>query len=185
MTFDDGPDPVWTPRLLDLLRGLGAHATFFPIAPRAAAHPRLIARMLEEGHAVGLHCHEHVRHGERDVEWLRHDTRLALARLAGLGVRPTLWRTPWGDIGPWSPEVAREHGLRLIGWTADTNDWRGHAADEMFENTRELLQDGAIVLAHDGNGPGAMRTGAAETLTYVELAAAHSRRRGIGLEALT
>lgn len=184
MTFDDGPDPVWTPRLLDLLRRLGARATFFPIAPRAAAHPRLIARMLEEGHAVGLHCHEHVRHSERDLEWLRSDTRCALTSLAMLGVKPSFWRTPWGDMAHWSPRVAHEHGLRLVGWTADTSDWRGCSSDEMFEDTRELLEEGAIVLAHDGIGPGAMRNGAAETLAYVELAAAHAVRRGLSLEAL-
>ena len=82
LTFDDGPDPDWTPRLLDLLRRLGARATFFPIAPRAAAQPDMIERMRAEGHAVGLHCDEHVRHSERDAEWLERDTDAALARLA-------------------------------------------------------------------------------------------------------
>ena len=179
------PDPVWTPRLLDVLWKLGARATFFPIAPRAAAYPGLIARMRDEGHAVGLHCDEHVRHSERDVEWLQNDTRSALATLARLGVRPIFWRTPWGVTTQWSPHVAHENGLRLIGWTADTNDWRGHPAAEMFDMTRALLEDGAIVLAHDGTGPGAIRTGAAETLAYVELVAAHALRRGIVLEALS
>ena len=59
LTFDDGPDPVWTPRVLDALAACGARATFFPIAPRAERHPALIARMLADGHAVGLHCDEH------------------------------------------------------------------------------------------------------------------------------
>ena len=103
LTFDDGPDPVWTPRLLDLLsRAAGPGSTFFPIAPRAAAQPALIARMLAEGHAVGLHCDEHVRHSTRDIDWGRRDTARALARLSALGVRPSLWRTPWGDVAPWS-----------------------------------------------------------------------------------
>jgi peptidoglycan/xylan/chitin deacetylase (PgdA/CDA1 family) len=184
LTFVDGPDPVWTPRLLSLLSKLGARATFFPIARRAAAHCELIARMIGEGHTVGLHCDQHVRHSERDEDWGRNDTSSALAMLGALGVRPSLWRTPWGDTAPWSVPVAREHGLRIIGWSIDTHDWRGDCAQDMFLATREELKDGRIVLAHDGIGPGALRDGAEETLGYVELVAEHARARGLGLEAL-
>jgi peptidoglycan-N-acetylglucosamine deacetylase len=184
LTFDDGPDRTWTPRLLELLRALNARATFFPIAPRAAAAPDLLARIRDDGHTIGLHCREHLRHSGRDVNWLRDDTRVALDELAVAGVRPHLWRTPWGDTAPWTPTVAREHGLRLIGWTTDTHDWRGDSAEQMLENTRAQLVDGAIVLAHDGVGPGARRDGAAETIRYVELAAAQVRAQGLALEAL-
>jgi peptidoglycan/xylan/chitin deacetylase (PgdA/CDA1 family) len=184
LTFDDGPDRTWTPRLLELLRALDVRATFFPITPRAAATPELLARIRDDGHVIGLHCHEHVRHSERDLDWLRDDTRAALDGLAAAGVVPTLWRTPWGDTAPWTSTVAREHELRLIGWTADTHDWRGDCAERMLEDTRAQLVDGAIVLAHDGIGPGARRDGAAETIRYVELAATHVRTRGLGLEPL-
>ena len=184
LTFDDGPDPVWTPRLLDLLRGARARATFFPIAARAADNPAIVERMRAEGHAIGLHCHEHVRHSERDAEWLERDTDAALERLAGVAVRPSLWRTPWGDTAPWSAGIARTHGLRLIGWTADTHDWRGDGAAEMFEATRESLIDGAIVLAHDGLGPGARRESVEATLEYVMLACVHACEYGLGLESL-
>jgi peptidoglycan/xylan/chitin deacetylase (PgdA/CDA1 family) len=169
LTFDDGPDPAWTPRLLDVLERHGAKATFFPIARRAAAHPELIARIERGGHAIGLHCDEHIRHSERDETWCRADTAEALAQLRPLGVMPALWRTPWGDTAPWS---------------VDTHDWRGDRAQEMFEATREALDDGSIVLAHDGLGPGARRDGAGETVRYVELVADHARARGLRLEAL-
>ena len=184
LTFDDGPDPVWTTRLLALLADLDARVTFFPIASRAVAHPDLIARMLREGHAVGLHCDQHVRHSQRDVAWLRRDTRTALNLLACMDVRPVFWRTPWGDIASWSVRVAVEHGLRLVGWTVDTHDWRGDSAEEMFDASRARIEPGSIVLAHDGIGPGARRRDALQTLRYVQLAAAHARRRGLSLEAL-
>jgi peptidoglycan/xylan/chitin deacetylase (PgdA/CDA1 family) len=184
LTFDDGPDAAWTPRLLSLLSSLKARATFFPIARRAAVHPELIARILREGHTIGLHCDQHVRHSERDEDWGREDTRAALARLGDLGVRPTLWRTPWGDTAPWSVPVAREHALRIVGWSVDTRDWRGDCARDMFLATRDALGDGTIVLAHDGLGPGALRDGAEETLAYVELVAGYARSRGFALEAL-
>jgi peptidoglycan/xylan/chitin deacetylase (PgdA/CDA1 family) len=184
LTFDDGPDPTWTPRLLDLLGELGARATFFPIAVRAAANPAIIERMQANGHAIGLHCDEHVRHSERDAEWLDRDTDAALRRLAGVGVTPTLWRTPWGDTAPWSAQVAHARALRLIGWTADSHDWRGDGPAEMFQATRESLTGGAIVLAHDGLGPGARRETMEATLDYVALVAEHAREHGLALEAL-
>ena len=184
LTFDDGPDPVWTPRLLDLLAGIRARATFFVIAPSATRRPDLIARMTEEGHVVGLHCGEHVRHPSRDIAWGRNDTSQALARLSGLGVSPSLWRTPWGELAWWSGGVAREQHLRLVHWTVDTHDWRGDNARQMFETTRGRLDDGAIVLAHDGIGPGARRSDAAQTLGFVELAAEQARADGLELGAL-
>jgi len=184
LTFDDGPDRTWTPRLLELLRALDVRATFFPIAPRAAAAPQLLAQMRDDGHTIGLHCHDHFRHTERDVDWLRADTSAALDELAAAGVAPTLWRTPWGDTAPWTAAVAREHELRLISWTTDTHDWRGDGAERMLDQTREGLVAGSIVLAHDGIGPGARRDGAAETIRYVELAIAHARAHGLTLEAL-
>lgn len=184
LTFDDGPDPCWTPALLDTLRQTGARATFFPITARAVEHPALIARMVAEGHAVGLHCGEHLRHSARDRAWLETDTELAMARLAALGVRATLWRTPWGDVAPWTQAIAARHGLRLVGWSIDTHDWRGDAAAGMFATARSRLRSGATVLAHDGIGPGARRAHAGETVAFTELVAAHARRQRLGLAAL-
>jgi peptidoglycan/xylan/chitin deacetylase (PgdA/CDA1 family) len=184
LTFDDGPDPVWTPRLLELLHDLGARATFFPIARRAEHHHALIERMVACGHRVDLHCDEHVRHSERDPAWVARDTATAIARLEKVGVTPRLWRTPWGNTAEWSAPIAEEFGLTLLGWTVDTHDWRGDSAEAMLETTAEQLTEGAIVLLHDGLGPGALRDTAQETLRYVALAADVVRARGLSLESL-
>lgn len=184
LTFDDGPDSRATPQLLDLLRRAGVSATFFPIAPRAVEHPRLIERMLAAGHSLGLHCDQHVRHSAMDLRWCRSDTKRALTRLRRLGVEPTLWRPPWGDTAPWTAQVAAEHGLRLVGWSVDTHDWRGDCAAAMFAATRASLKAGAIVLAHDGIGPGARRHSGQETLAYTQLAVRHARRQGLSVTAL-
>jgi peptidoglycan-N-acetylglucosamine deacetylase len=181
LTFDDGPDPDWTPRLLDVLRDAGARATFFPIASRAVAYPGVISQILAGGHEVGLHCDEHVRHSHRSIERGRRDTARALHLLRSVGVRPTLWRTPWGDTAAWSHRVARENRLRIIGWTLDTHDWRGDAAGDMFRATRHGLRARAIVLAHDGIGPGATRMDARETIAYTRLVAKHAIEAGLEL----
>lgn len=184
LTFDDGPDPRWTPLLLELLRRLDARATFFPISGRAAAHPHLIARMLDDGHAVGVHCDQHVRHSERDLVSLRADTTRAVKVLRTLGAEPSLWRTPWGELAPFTEQVATEQHLRIVGWTVDTHDWRGDFATAMFEHAQPDLSDGAVVLAHDGIGPGARRCTLRETLEFVRLTGAHARRHGLQLRAL-
>ncbi len=184
LTFDDGPDPDGTPLVLEVLARANAKATFFVIAPRAAAHPELVVRIIADGHAVGLHCDEHVRHSERDAGWCATDTNRALKRLHELGIVPALWRTPWGDTAPWTERIAAEHDLRIVGWTVDTHDWRGDDAEQMYDETCSELSDGAIVLAHDGLGPGARRRQVAETAAYVERVAEHGRRHGLTLAAL-
>ena len=184
LTLDDGPDARTTPALLDLLAAHRAHATFFPMAERAAAQPALIARMLREGHTIGVHCVAHVRHSEREPDAIRRDTDRALTALRGLGARPVLWRTPWGDIAPCSHAVARERGLRIVGWDVDTHDWRGDRAETMLAATRPGLAPGAIILAHDGVGPGARRTDASETVRYAEQLITYARHAGLTLAAL-
>ncbi len=184
LTFDDGPDPRWTPRVLDALARCGARATFFPVAPRAERCPALIARILADGHAVGLHCDEHVRHTDRDEAWLRRDTAAALERLAALGVRPRLWRTPWGALAPWTLRVAAQHGLRIVPWSVDTHDWRGDDAEAMLERIRGGLDAGAVVLAHDGLGPGARRADCEQTVALIPRVAAVAAERGLRLTAL-
>jgi peptidoglycan/xylan/chitin deacetylase (PgdA/CDA1 family) len=185
LTFDDGPDARCTGDLLDLLGAADARATFFPIATRAEAEPELVSRMLDEGHTVGLHCDEHVRHRERDRNWCVRDVDIALQRLRRIGVDPRLWRTPWGDVAPWTPGLAAARDLRLVGWTVDTHDWRGHSAAEMIAGTRAGLKPGAIVLAHDGIGPGARRPDARSTLEYARLVIEHAQESGLALEPLT
>ncbi len=94
--------------------------------------------------------------------------------MASIGVRPSLWRTPWGDTTACSQRVAQENSLRIVQWTVDTHDWRGDSAEEMFRVTAPALLDRAIVLAHDGIGPGALRKDARQTVEYARLVAAQA-----------
>jgi peptidoglycan/xylan/chitin deacetylase (PgdA/CDA1 family) len=174
LTFDDGPDPVWTPAILAALSGSSLRAAFFVIAPRAAAHPELLAAIRAGGHAIELHCHEHVRHTDVDRAAIEDDTERALATLARLGVHPRRWRTPFGAQAPWTEEIAATHDLELCGWDVDSHDWRGDAAEAMLAAVGPELHPGAVVLLHDGLGPGAQRRGCEETVRFTRMIAAES-----------
>jgi peptidoglycan/xylan/chitin deacetylase (PgdA/CDA1 family) len=176
LSFDDGPDPIWTPLVLEALASVGARATFFVVAPRAARYPSLISSMRERGHDVAFHCVEHVRHDAMTRRGIEADVESGLLAL-GRSVR--YWRTPWGLITPATEEVANKHRLRLVGWTADTEDWRGEAPEEMLARLRGRISPGAIVLMHDGVGPGATREGCAATVDLIRPLVALVRSYGL------
>jgi peptidoglycan-N-acetylglucosamine deacetylase len=174
LTFDDGPDPVWTRAILAALRGSPLRATFFVVAATAGEHPELMAIARAEGHAIELHCYEHVWHTEADRATIERDTERALAVLASLGIRPRRWRTPGGVHAPWTHEIAAAHELELCGWDIDTNDWRGHRAERMLAAAGPDLHHGAVVRLHDGVGPGALRDGCEETVRFARFMAAEA-----------
>ncbi len=168
LTFDDGPDPIWTPRVLEALREDDARATFFVVAPRAREFPGLISEMFQAGHGIELHCTQHIRHTELTRHEIESDTRDGLADLELLGVRPRLWRPPWGVLSPWTEPVAEMFGLRIALWTIDTHDWRGDPASDMLKSAETTLAPGSVILLHDGLGPGALRSGSEETIAVID-----------------
>jgi peptidoglycan-N-acetylglucosamine deacetylase len=176
LTFDDGPDPEWTPLVLDALANVRAHATFFVVAPRARHFPSLLARMREEGHDVGFHCTEHVRHDAMSPDEIEADVE---SGLGAIECPLRLWRTPWGVVTPATVEVARKHGLTLVGWTTDTEDWRGDPPGEMLARVNRGISPQAIVLMHDGIGPGATRDGCAMTVDVISPLISLARSRGL------
>ncbi len=168
LTFDDGPDPVWTPRVLEALQRAEARATFFVVAPLARRFPHLVSAILRAGHRVEFHCTQHVRHTERTRGEVEADILAGLRTLEARGVRPQLWRPPWGVLAPFTAEIADEFGLEIVLWTEGTRDWRGDPAPEMLEHVGPQLRPGSVVLMHDGIGPGARRSGCSETVALVE-----------------
>jgi peptidoglycan/xylan/chitin deacetylase (PgdA/CDA1 family) len=181
LTFDDGPDPCGTLDVLAALESAGMHATFFVLGERVAAHPWLLDRVLAAGHRVEIHGFAHLRHPAHPRRAVAEDLDAALAELARRGVQPRLWRTPNGDLAPWSAELAAARELRLAGWTVDTNDWRGDRLERMLQVALAGLEAGAIVLAHDGIGPRARRRDCASTAALIAPLVAAARERGIAV----
>jgi peptidoglycan/xylan/chitin deacetylase (PgdA/CDA1 family) len=184
LTFDDGPDPRWTPLVLDALAAAGVHGTFFLMAGRAERQQELVERIASDGHELELHCLEHVRHTRLSRDDLERDTDRALDRLLALGVRPRRWRPPWGALAAWSADVATERGLDLTGWTVDPEDWSGRSAAAMLRHVTASDDGEPVVLLHDGVGPGARRDGCAETVALIGPLVERLRAGGVDVSPL-
>jgi peptidoglycan/xylan/chitin deacetylase (PgdA/CDA1 family)/uncharacterized membrane protein YbhN (UPF0104 family) len=155
ITFDDGPSPDTTPRVLDALRDADARATFFILGRHAEQHPKIVERMVREGHEVANHTYSHgilvfASAGEITRELLRTH-RVLLAS----GARPPrLFRAPHGFRNPVVVRVARRLGYRVVGWTKGVFDTALPGANTIAARSRKALRPGAILLLHDADGNG-------------------------------
>ncbi|MEW2623840.1 polysaccharide deacetylase family protein [Streptomyces sp. NPDC048106] len=163
LTFDDGPDPVATPRFLDALDGLGVRATFFVLGEHAARHPALVAETARRGHELAVHGWSHARPWlpavARESEGVARTVR-AVRDLTGH--RPRWYRPPYGILTSARWLAARRAGLLPVLWSAWGEDWR---ADATPESVRALvttrLRGGGTVLLHDSDrsaAPGCWRS---------------------------
>ncbi|HEY4099483.1 MAG TPA: polysaccharide deacetylase family protein [Gemmatimonadales bacterium] len=151
LTFDDGPHPVWTPKILDALGAAGARATFFLIGAHAAAHPDVVRRIAAEGHAVGHHSWTHSEPAATSAKMLLQETAQTRRLLEDLTGAPVpLFRPPHGKltttklIGVWRQRNA------IVLWNEDPKDFRMAAADELVGWARtRTWRPGEIILLHD------------------------------------
>jgi peptidoglycan/xylan/chitin deacetylase (PgdA/CDA1 family) len=184
LTFDDGPDPLCTPILLDALAESGSRATFFVVGERVERHPELAAAIAERGHELALHGMTHRRHDRLEPDEAREELRRGLAAIeAASGVRPELYRPPYGASSPPLAALCDELGLTLSYWTAWGQDWEPLSARRIAALVERDLEPGAVVLLHD-SALYAERDDATPTVDAVRLIAATARRRGFGLVAL-
>jgi peptidoglycan/xylan/chitin deacetylase (PgdA/CDA1 family) len=151
LTYDDGPTPGVTDRLLTVLAEAGATATFFVLLTRVRQCPGLLGETLAAGHEVGLHGLDHQRLTSLppDAHAARfRDGRAELEDLAGVAVR---WsRPPYGDQDLASWQAARDAGLAPVLWNLTCLDWETHTQEENLAELRAADPQGAVLLLHDG-----------------------------------
>lgn len=150
LTFDDGPDDVVTPRLLDLLSQRGARATFFVLTDKAGARPDLVRRIVEEGHEVGLHFDSHDRLTRMPLNVARTRLRAARARLEALAGPVRYFRPPFGAQSLATYFLARSEGLQVVSWGPIAEDWVEQAPAMAADRALGQLGAGDILLLHDG-----------------------------------
>ena len=153
LTFDDGPHPEGTPRMLEALAAAQATATFFLVGEQLVKRPELARRIVEGGHALGLHGYQHRPHPLRRPPELIEDFDRGLAAIEdATGTKPRLHRPPFGIYSPASLSMARERGLQPLLWSRWGKDWRKVTTPERI--TRRVVTgavDGDVILLHDAD----------------------------------
>ncbi|MCI3245230.1 glycosyltransferase [Streptomyces spinosisporus] len=160
LTFDDGPDPTWTPKVLDVLKKHHAHAVFFVTGTMTSRYPDLVKRMVDEGHEVGLHTFNHPDlsyQSKSRIDWELSQNQLALAGAAG--IRSSLFRPPYSSFAdamddkswPVTEYIGTKGYLTVVNNT-DSEDWQKPGVDKIIKNATPRGGKGAIVLMHDSGG---------------------------------
>lgn len=151
LTFDDGPSPETTPRLLAMLKARGIKATFFVLGNMAAKHPEVLKMIADEGHEIGNHSWSHpqlTRIPAAAADKQVGDTSALVEEVTGK--KPRYLRPPYGSMKP----ALRDHmedafGLTVVNWSVDPLDWKHRDSKLVYDEIMKQVKPGAIVLSHD------------------------------------
>ncbi|MFZ0709780.1 MAG: polysaccharide deacetylase family protein, partial [Terrimicrobiaceae bacterium] len=151
MTFDDGPHPVLTPKLLDMLKARGLKATFFLIGQNAAEYPDIVRRIAAEGHEIGNHSWSHPQLTKLNPAALREEVGRTSSTIAEIIGKPlVVMRPPYGAtsayINHW---INQEFGMKVILWSVDPLDWKYRNSARVENQILAGARPGAIILSHD------------------------------------
>ena len=147
LTFDDGPSPRCTPKLLDGLKERGVHATFFVVGCQMVKDPDIVIRMAAEGHQVGNHSYDHQELDKLSSGQAAEDLRRNDALLRQLLGEGEYWvRPPYGQL---SDQERGALTVPVINWSVDTEDWKSKDAEKILDIIYRDTGDGDIVLLHD------------------------------------
>ncbi|GKX28376.1 polysaccharide deacetylase familiy protein [Vallitalea longa] len=153
LTFDDGPDPLYTNRLLDLLEKNNIKATFFLVARKAEENKDIVDRMKREGHGIGMHTMYH-KSAWLSFPWETiNEFKNGLDILKSLGLHITYYRPPWGTFNALTLKQALKNNLKIILWSVEAYDWRKSNSSANIENILlKRIKDKDIIVLHDSGG---------------------------------
>ncbi|MEU0642918.1 polysaccharide deacetylase family protein [Streptomyces umbrinus] len=155
ITIDDGPDPVWTPQVLDVLREYGVKATFCMVGTQAQAHPDLVKKVVAAGHRLCDHSVSHDTTMDKNSQTYQSKQILDAERMitkASGGVRPMYYRAPGGAFTPYSRKLAASRGMRPLGWNVDSKDFERPGTDAIVATVEREVPNGPTLLFHDAGG---------------------------------
>ncbi len=161
LTFDDGPSAKFTPQILDILRHYNVKATFFIVGSEAKERPALVRRIVAEGHEIGNHTWDHLALPNLDENGFRVEVDQTQRLLETFTSKKLdCIRPPFGKIDNRSRAAMHARGLKVVRWTADSDDWKKPGAPVIVANLLAGVAPNAVLLLHDG-GPDMSQTVAA------------------------
>jgi peptidoglycan/xylan/chitin deacetylase (PgdA/CDA1 family) len=153
LTFDDGPNPTATDRILETLAAQGVAAEFFMVGAHVQQYPSIARQVVAAGHEIGNHTQHHVKLHVRGPRRIRRELEQAHNVITTVtGIAPRAFRAPHGYRNPFVAAVTRRLRYRVFGWTFGVWDSARPGADEIRRRVRTHLRPGAIILLHDGDG---------------------------------
>jgi peptidoglycan-N-acetylglucosamine deacetylase len=157
LTYDDGPNTAWTPKLLELLAKHDVKATFFSIGLYAREQPALLREVAAAGHAIGNHTYSHIAMPFHTNKTLRRELRMTTEAIEDAGVEMAqvqgkrLMRPPWGRRLPRTLGVLREEGYVPVVWSVTLWDWsKGVTTQKIMRKAEKQIRGGDVILLHDG-----------------------------------
>jgi peptidoglycan-N-acetylglucosamine deacetylase len=151
LTYDDGPNDAHTQRLLEVLAKHNVHATFFLIGRYVKQHPGLTREIVQAGHIIGNHTHTHpLLIFKSETEIKREIIQCRSALEDAVGESSNLFRPPFGGRRPAVLRIVRELGLQPVMWNVTGYDWNAPPAAEIERKVAKRIQDGSVILLHDG-----------------------------------
>lgn len=150
LSFDDGPDMKYTPRVLDVLKRNNVKATFFVVGTQIMKYPATFRRMVNEGHEIGSHGYQHLKISEQPVAKVRYQlakNNETIARYGGPR-RVVYYRPPYGALDAAAIDAIGKYGNKIALWTVDSLDWRSLKRGQVFNNVIPKARPGYIVLQH-------------------------------------
>ncbi|MET8586024.1 polysaccharide deacetylase family protein [Streptomyces collinus] len=167
ITIDDGPDPNWTPQVLQVLRENGVKATFCMVGTQAEAHPDMVKRVVAAGHRLCDHTVSHDTTMDKKSPSYQSreilDAERQIIKASG-GVRPMYYRAPGGAFTPYSRHLAASHGMRPLGWNVDSKDFERPGTQAIVSTVQSELSNGPTLLFHDAGGDRSQTVAALRTL---------------------
>ena len=168
LTFDDGPDNIYTPKILNILSEHKVRATFFLIGSMAEKHKDVVERISKEGHEIGNHTYFHSNLSQMAPWQILLDLNKANNVFFDItGKHVKVVRPPYGALNPPAVKTIGDEGYNILLWTVDSLDWWGISKEEVIENVLPKIKSGFIILQHSAGGPGEDLIGSIEALPHI------------------
>lgn len=168
LTFDDGPDEVFTPQVLDILKKYNVKATFFLIGEKVPYNKKIVKREKEEGHEIGNHTFTHINASKKTYEEIEEEiTKTQEAIKDVTGEYPTLFRPPYRALSRDLCKIVKEKNMNIVLWSnIDVRDWSNPGVNNMVNTIESKVENGNIIILHDYN---TVRNNKSQTIQALEI----------------